>query len=65
MNKKVEKIVHTSTSEVYGDTNKVPISEQTPIISKSPYSATKIAADQLAYSYVFNLWTSREYNSIL
>ena len=51
LNKKVEKIVHTSTSEVYGDTNKVPISEQTPIISKSPYSATKIAADQLAYSY--------------
>tara|TARA_B110000881_G_C18560001_1_gene509203 strand:+ start:641 stop:1660 length:1020 start_codon:yes stop_codon:yes gene_type:complete len=47
----IEKIIHTSTSEVYGDTKIIPISEQTPIISKSPYSATKIAADQLAYSY--------------
>ena len=47
----IEKIIHTSTSEVYGDTKIIPINEQTPIISKSPYSATKIAADQLAYSY--------------
>ena len=47
----IEKIIHTSTSEVYGDTKKIPINENTPIISKSPYSATKIAADQLAYSY--------------
>ena len=53
----IEKIIHTSTSEVYGDTKKIPISELTPIISRSPYSATKIAADQLAYSYYssFNL----------
>jgi len=53
----IEKIIHTSTSEVYGDTKILPISEETPIISKSPYSATKIAADQLAYSYFssFNL----------
>ena len=47
----IKKFIHTSTSEVYGDTTKVPINENTQVISKSPYSATKIAADQLAYSY--------------
>ncbi|MAR78446.1 MAG: NAD-dependent dehydratase [Gammaproteobacteria bacterium] len=47
----VSKFIHTSTSEVYGDVIKYPITELTKIISKSPYSATKIAADQLAYSY--------------
>ena len=48
---KIERLIHTSTSEVYGEYNKIPISELTPQIAKSPYSATKIAADQLAYSY--------------
>ena len=48
---KVQKIVHTSTSEVYGDIRKMPISETDKIFAKSPYSATKIAADQIAASY--------------
>lgn len=48
---KVTKIIHTSTSEVYGDIKKMPISETDKIFAKSPYSATKIAADQVAESY--------------
>ena len=54
---KIDKLIHTSTSEVYGEFKKIPIDENTPLIAKSPYSATKIAADQLAYSYysTFNL----------
>ena len=48
---KIEKIIHTSTSEVYGNLEKIPISEKTPIYAKSPYAATKIAADQIAHSY--------------
>ncbi|CAK8719139.1 Nucleoside-diphosphate-sugar epimerase [Candidatus Electrothrix gigas] len=47
----VKKIVHTSTSEVYGTAQFVPISEDHPLQGQSPYSATKIAADQLAYSF--------------
>ncbi|MCI5129978.1 MAG: SDR family NAD(P)-dependent oxidoreductase, partial [Candidatus Electrothrix sp. EH2] len=47
----VEKVVHTSTSEVYGTAQFVPISEDHPLQGQSPYSATKIAADQLAYSF--------------
>ncbi len=47
----VEKVVHTSTSEVYGSARFVPISEEHPLLGQSPYSATKIAADQLAYSF--------------
>ncbi|MGH8249561.1 MAG: NAD-dependent 4,6-dehydratase LegB [Steroidobacteraceae bacterium] len=47
----VERFVHTSTSEVYGTARVVPISEDHPLQGQSPYSATKIAADQLAYSY--------------
>ena len=47
----VEHVVHTSTSEVYGNMNKMPIKEESLIYAKSPYSATKIAADQIAYSY--------------
>ena len=49
--KGIKQLIHTSTSEVYGDFNKIPIDENTPVIAKSPYSATKIAADQLAYAY--------------
>ena len=51
LDSKVEKIIHTSTSEVYGEYDSVPIDEQNKNIARSPYSATKIAADQLAYSY--------------
>lgn len=53
----VSKVVHTSTSEVYGSARFVPITELHPLQGQSPYSATKIAADQLAYSFYtsFNL----------
>lgn len=44
-------VVHTSTSEVYGSAQFVPITEDHPQCGQSPYSATKIAADQLAYSF--------------
>lgn len=45
------RIVHTSTSEVYGSAQFVPITEEHPLQGQSPYSATKIGADQLALSY--------------
>jgi dTDP-glucose 4,6-dehydratase len=48
---KVRKLVHTSTSEVYGTARYVPIDEAHPLQGQSPYSATKIGADQLAESY--------------
>ncbi|HHZ84037.1 MAG TPA: SDR family NAD(P)-dependent oxidoreductase [Candidatus Marinimicrobia bacterium] len=47
----VRRVIHTSTSEVYGTANFVPITEKHPLQGQSPYSATKIAADQLAYSF--------------
>jgi NAD dependent epimerase/dehydratase len=47
----VEKIVHTSTSEVYGTALKVPISEDHPLQGQSPYSASKIGADKIAESF--------------
>ncbi len=47
----VKKVVHTSTSEVYGTAQQVPISETHPLVGQSPYSASKIGADQMAYSY--------------
>jgi dTDP-glucose 4,6-dehydratase len=47
----VEKVVHTSTSEVYGTARFVPITEDHPLQGQSPYSASKIGADQLALSY--------------
>ncbi|UVT16848.1 MAG: SDR family NAD(P)-dependent oxidoreductase [Nitrospira sp.] len=47
----VKRIIHTSTSEVYGTARFVPITEDHPLQGQSPYSATKIAADQLAYSF--------------
>ena len=47
----VKRVVHTSTSEVYGSARFVPITEEHPLQGQSPYSATKIAADQLAYSF--------------
>jgi NAD dependent epimerase/dehydratase len=45
------RVVHTSTSEVYGTPETVPISEGHPIRAQSPYAATKAGADQLALSY--------------
>ncbi len=47
----VQRVVHTSTSEVYGTAQYVPIKEEHPLQGQSPYSATKIAADQLALSF--------------
>jgi len=47
----VEKIMITSTSETYGTAQYVPIDEKHPMVGQSPYSATKIAADQLSISY--------------
>lgn len=46
-----EKIIHTSTSEVYGTAIYTPIDEKHPLQGQSPYSATKIGADKLAESY--------------
>ena len=46
-----EKIVHTSTSEVYGSAQYVPIDEDHPLQGQSPYSASKIGADQMALSF--------------
>jgi NAD dependent epimerase/dehydratase len=46
-----EKVIHTSTSEVYGTARYVPINEEHPLQGQSPYAASKIAADQLADSY--------------
>jgi dTDP-glucose 4,6-dehydratase len=48
------KVVHTSTSEVYGTARFVPITEEHPLQGQSPYSATKIGADQLALSFFFS-----------
>ena len=53
----VEKIVHTSTSEVYGTARFVPITEEHPLQGQSPYSASKIGADQIAMSYYFSFNT--------
>src|ERR1700759_5377012 len=47
----VQRVVHTSTSEVYGTAQRVPIDETHPLQGQSPYSASKIAADKLAESY--------------
>lgn len=47
----VRRIVHTSTSEVYGTPTTLPIRESHPLQAQSPYAASKIAADQFALSY--------------
>lgn len=47
----IEKVIHTSTSEVYGTARYVPIDEEHPLQGQSPYSATKIGADQIALSF--------------
>jgi dTDP-glucose 4,6-dehydratase len=47
----VQKVVHTSTSEVYGTARFVPITEEHPLQGQSPYSASKIGADQMAMSF--------------
>jgi len=47
----IERMIHTSTSEVYGTAKYVPIDEDHPLQGQSPYSATKIGADQIALSF--------------
>jgi len=47
----VRRFMHTSTSEVYGTAQYVPIDENHPLQPQSPYSASKIGADQMALSY--------------
>jgi nucleoside-diphosphate-sugar epimerase len=50
-NIELEQILVTSTSETYGTAQYTPIDEKHPLVGQSPYSASKIAADQLAISY--------------
>ena len=47
----LSKVIHTSTSETYGTAQYVPIDEKHPLVGQSPYAASKIAADQIAYSF--------------
>jgi NAD dependent epimerase/dehydratase len=49
-----KKVIHTSTSEVYGTAKYVPINEEHPLQPQSPYSASKTGADQLALSYFYS-----------
>ena len=62
-----ERVIHTSTSEVYGTAQYVPIDEKHPLQPQSPYSATKIGADAMAMSFhsAFNLpvTTARPFNT--
>ena len=63
----LERFVHTSTSEVYGTAQYVPIDERHPLQAQSPYAASKIAADKLAESYYlsfgFPVATIRPFNT--
>jgi NAD dependent epimerase/dehydratase len=53
----VSRVIHTSTSEVYGTARFVPITEDHPLQGQSPYSASKIGADHLALSFHFSFDT--------
>ena len=53
----VQRVVHTSTSEVYGTARFVPITEEHPLQGQSPYSASKIGADQIATSFFLSFQT--------
>lgn len=63
----VQKVIHTSTSEVYGTAKYVPIDENHPLQAQSPYSASKIAGDAIANSYYCSfdlpLVTARPFNT--
>lgn len=48
----VEKVIHASTSEVYGSSEYAPMDEKHPLNAPHPYGASKIAADRLCYSYI-------------
>lgn len=51
LDERTERVVHTSTSEVYGTAQRVPIEETHPLQAQSPYSASKIGADKIAESF--------------
>ncbi len=53
----IERVIHTSTSEVYGTAQFVPITELHPLQGQSPYSASKIGADQIAMSFYSSFHT--------
>jgi NAD dependent epimerase/dehydratase len=61
------RLVHVSTSEVYGSAQTVPISEDHPLVGQSPYSASKIAADKMAESFYLSFGlpvvTARPFNT--
>jgi dTDP-glucose 4,6-dehydratase len=63
----VERLIHTSSSEVYGTARQVPINEGHPLQAQSPYAASKIGADKLAesfyYSYDLPVVTLRPFNT--
>ena len=63
----VERVVHTSTSEVYGSALYTPMDEEHPLQGQSPYSASKIAADMTAQSYAYTydlpITTLRPFNN--
>jgi NAD dependent epimerase/dehydratase len=63
----IERVVHTSTSEVYGTAQSVPIGEDHPLQGQSPYSASKIGADKIAeafhLSFEIPLVTVRPFNT--
>ena len=67
LDSKVEKVIHTSTSEVYGTAQYVPIDEKHPLQPQSPYSASKIGADSMAMSFhnsfEFPLTIARPFNT--
>jgi NAD dependent epimerase/dehydratase len=53
----IAKVIHTSTSEVYGTAQFVPITEAHPLQAQSPYAASKIGADQIAMSFFSSFGT--------
>ena len=63
----LERVVHVSTSEVYGSAQTVPIAESHPLVAQSPYAASKIAADKIAESFFLSFGvpvvTARPFNT--
>lgn len=63
----VEKVVHTSTSEVYGSAQYVPMDERHPLNPPHPYGASKVAADRMCYAYIqtygLNIYVVRPFNT--
>ncbi|BAI60845.1 putative nucleotide sugar epimerase/dehydratase [Methanocella paludicola SANAE] len=62
----VQKVIHASTSEVYGSTQYAPMDEDHPLNAPHPYGASKIAADRLCFSYIntygMNICIMRPFN---